>query len=143
MRVSVDNVNLFLHSNDYAFQFATEDIRFSFCNAHNSSFSDNLILKIPTIELKQFAYYSDKETYLKCGEVNVQKVYLDIRLACDTDSLYLLEERKQFLRKHDKSLFLHFLWQKPGCACFGTNHFFADEDTKFNDFTSLLLIQTF
>lgn len=74
MRVSVDNVDLLVHANDYAIQLETNDIRFSFCNAHNSSLSENLILKIPGIELKQFAYYAEKDAYLQCGQLGIEQV---------------------------------------------------------------------
>ncbi|KAI6182660.1 FSA-C domain-containing protein [Aphelenchoides bicaudatus] len=134
VRVAVDDVNLLVHSNDYGLQLKTEDIRFSFCNAHNFSFSENLILKVPSIELNQFLYLSEKGSYLQCGQLKVDKVDLDVRLPYGHEIVYMSDERKSFLRKHDKpNQFLHFLWRKDKssqhCGCFGSNHFFGDEDT--------------
>jgi hypothetical protein len=73
VRVAVDDVNLLVHSNDYGIQLKTEDIRFSFCNAHGGSFAENLILKIPSIELNQFSYFAEKDSYLQCGRLKIDK----------------------------------------------------------------------
>ncbi|KAI6225838.1 FSA-C domain-containing protein [Aphelenchoides besseyi] len=139
-RVSVDSVGLLVGTDEFAVHLSVEDVRFAFCNSHLQSYAENLTLCIPRIELKQLVHHPTRDVYLECGRCQINQIDLDIRLPTDVKASYLPEEKKQFLRKHDRTTnSLYFLWQKDQqnkrCGCNGNCRFFATEDISGAQFS--------
>ncbi|KAI6241376.1 FSA-C domain-containing protein [Aphelenchoides fujianensis] len=134
-RVSVDSVGLLVGTDDFLFRVETDDVRFSFCNSHLQSYAENVALRIPRLELCELVHHPAKDVFLECGRLRVNKIDLDMRLPTDPKTSYLPEEKKQFLKKHDRiTNSLYFLWQrdksKQHCGCEGNCRFFAAEDSS-------------
>uniref|UniRef100_A0A7E4VU99 FSA_C domain-containing protein n=1 Tax=Panagrellus redivivus TaxID=6233 RepID=A0A7E4VU99_PANRE len=131
IRVSVDSVDLLAVEERCALQIKAERVRVCFCNAHAGSFSENVVLLLPVVRIKQLIKVVDKKIWLECGFAKVQNISLDVRLPCTESSAYLLSGRREFLQKHDKPLpRLYFLWDRRNkyCGCFGVTRFFAEKD---------------
>uniref|UniRef100_A0A914Z370 Bridge-like lipid transfer protein family member 1 N-terminal domain-containing protein n=1 Tax=Panagrolaimus superbus TaxID=310955 RepID=A0A914Z370_9BILA len=114
-----------------AIKIDTNKVHVCFCNAHAGSFCENVIVQIPLLKCKQLLHVPEKKLWLECGFAKIHEVSLDFRLPCPEAQLYVLEERKIFLTKHDKPQpRLYFLWEKgtKNCGCVGSTRFFAEKD---------------
>uniref|UniRef100_A0AC34G0T0 Bridge-like lipid transfer protein family member 1 N-terminal domain-containing protein n=1 Tax=Panagrolaimus sp. ES5 TaxID=591445 RepID=A0AC34G0T0_9BILA len=137
VRVSVDSCNLLIVEEKAAIKINTNKVHVCFCNAHAGSFCENVIIQIPLLKCKQLLHVPERKLWLECGFAKIHEVSLDFRLPCPEAQLYVLEERKIFLTKHDKPQpRLYFLWEKgtKNCGCVGSTRFFAEKDKTGHQF---------
>ncbi|CAD5207349.1 unnamed protein product [Bursaphelenchus okinawaensis] len=129
-RVSLDGVDLQLHSGNHITQLTTEFFRFSFCNSHNGTFNENINFTLPYFNLKQYTYIPSRGIYAETAKIDVKKIDMDIRLPYAEHERIMAQERQKFLKKHDGlTKRLYFIWMdEAACGCTGDSHFFAAHD---------------
>uniref|UniRef100_A0A914SCN9 Bridge-like lipid transfer protein family member 1 N-terminal domain-containing protein n=1 Tax=Parascaris equorum TaxID=6256 RepID=A0A914SCN9_PAREQ len=107
-RVSIDSFNLVLMETKCAMQLTVVPFRLSYCNNHEGSFCSDVLLKISSVSaeificLPQFAANSDTE-WLECAALCIDHVDVDVRLPFASNEIHLIQERRNFLLKHDKA----------------------------------------
>uniref|UniRef100_F1KPJ4 Bridge-like lipid transfer protein family member 1 C-terminal domain-containing protein n=1 Tax=Ascaris suum TaxID=6253 RepID=F1KPJ4_ASCSU len=147
-RASIDSFNLVLMETKCAMQLTVVPFRLSYCNNHEGSFCSDVLLKISSIRVKQFAANSDTE-WLECAALCIDHVDVDVRLPFASNEIHLIQERRNFLLKHDKATSrLHFLWSDQNlCSCFGDSRFFGSVDITgkafLNDLEDPLAVERF
>ncbi|VDO26763.1 unnamed protein product [Onchocerca flexuosa] len=133
LRISIEQLSVSIMEEQSAFQFELSPIRLAHCNCHNGSFCSNILLKLPSVQLKQFAFVlgKDIEQWIECGSISLNDISFDVSLPYEISEAHLFLERKNFLNKHDKhTKRLYFLWDDAkSCACFGYVWFFGPVDT--------------
>ncbi|VDM45903.1 unnamed protein product [Toxocara canis] len=129
VRVSVDSCNMVLVEEKCAMQLSASPVRISHCNCHEGSFCSGLLLKFPSIRVRQFASKSDNE-WIECAALCVDRVDIDVRIPYVPNEVHLIQEKRSFLLKHDKvTSRLHFLWSDQNiCSCYGGSRFFGSTD---------------
>uniref|UniRef100_A0A1I7S228 FSA_C domain-containing protein n=1 Tax=Bursaphelenchus xylophilus TaxID=6326 RepID=A0A1I7S228_BURXY len=129
-RVSLDGIDLQIHSGSHVVQLNSDFFRFAFCNSHNGTFNENLTFTIPYLKIRQLTYIPSRGIYAEMAKVDVKKVDMDIRLPYSEHEKKMPEERQKFLKKHDVTTRrLHFIWMnEEACGCTGDSHFFAAHD---------------
>ncbi|KAE9555244.1 hypothetical protein FO519_001495 [Halicephalobus sp. NKZ332] len=137
LRVSADSCDLFIMDRRTALHASADYFKLSFCNAHCGSFYENLVISLPSVKLKQFTKVPEKSIWLESGFVKIREISIDLQIPISDSKIYLLEERKIFLQKHDRALpRLYFLWEKlpKRCGCFGASRFFGERDKNGQQF---------
>ncbi|CAG9534922.1 unnamed protein product [Cercopithifilaria johnstoni] len=133
LRISIEQVKVIIMEERSAFQLELSPIRLACCSCHNASFCSNILLKLPSIQLKQFVSVLTREVekWIECGSVSLSDVSFDVCLPYKVSEAHLFFEQKNFLNKHDKrTKRLYFLWDDSNsCACFGHTWFFGPVDT--------------
>ncbi|VDK65860.1 unnamed protein product [Onchocerca ochengi] len=132
LRVSIEQLSVSIMEERSVFQSELSPIRLAHCNCHNASFCSNILLKLPSVQLKQFAFVlgKDIEKWIECGSISLNDISFDVSLPYEISEAHLFLERKNFLNKHDKrTKRLYFLWNDANsCACFGYAWFFGPVD---------------
>uniref|UniRef100_A0A158Q731 FSA_C domain-containing protein n=1 Tax=Elaeophora elaphi TaxID=1147741 RepID=A0A158Q731_9BILA len=133
LRISIEQVKVAITEERSAFQFELSPIRLAYCSCHNASFCSNILLKLSSIQLKEFVSVlaKDIEKWVECGCVSLSDISFDVCLPYKISEAHLFLEKKNFLNKHDKrTKRLYFLWDDTNtCACFGHTWFFGPVDT--------------
>ncbi|KAL3998683.1 Fragile site-associated protein C-terminus family protein [Acanthocheilonema viteae] len=132
LRISIEQMKVAITEERSAFQFELSPIRLAYCSCHNASFCSNILLKFPSIQLKQFisVLAKDVEKWIECGSILLGDITFDVCLPYQMSEGHLILEQKNFLNKHDKrTKRLYFLWDNTNsCACFGHTWFFGPVD---------------
>ncbi|VDN08473.1 unnamed protein product [Thelazia callipaeda] len=71
-----------------------------------------------------------EDEWLECGSAHLENIELEVRLPYRSKYLYLIDERRNFLKKHDEyTKRLFFLWLNENkCGCYGSFAFFGEDD---------------
>uniref|UniRef100_A0A8L7TDP8 FSA_C domain-containing protein n=1 Tax=Brugia malayi TaxID=6279 RepID=A0A8L7TDP8_BRUMA len=132
LRINIEQVRIAVMEERSALQFELSPIRLAHCSCHNASFYSNILLKLPSIQLKLFAFVlaKDVEKWVECGSFLLNDISFDVCLPYGISEAHLFSERRNFLNKHDKrTKRLYFLWDNTNsCACFGHTWFFGSVD---------------
>uniref|UniRef100_A0A0R3RZ28 FSA_C domain-containing protein n=1 Tax=Elaeophora elaphi TaxID=1147741 RepID=A0A0R3RZ28_9BILA len=134
IRVGIDLMNIAIVEDVAMMCISMEPCRLCTCNCHECTFCESYLFGILQLDLKQFIRYStnngsDNE-WLECGSAHFQDIEFEIRLPFPSKNLYLIDERKKFLKMHDEyTKRLYFLWlNEAKCGCYGSFAFFGDDD---------------
>ncbi|VIO89935.1 Uncharacterized protein BM_BM1560 [Brugia malayi] len=133
-RASIDLINIIIMEDLAMICISMEPWRICTCNCHELSFCASFLFGILQLDIKQFIKYSlyndNDNKWLECGSIHFQDIEFEIRLPFASKNLYLINERKKFLKMHDEyTKRLYFLWlNETKCGCYGSFAFFGEDD---------------